>query len=70
MGDVPARIAVTGASGFFGKHLVMHLAGLEQVESILAMDIREPVPDASGKVQVARAQADPRVEVRRRTTGC
>jgi UDP-glucose 4-epimerase len=50
LGDVPARIAVTGASGFFGRHLVMHLAGLEQVESILAMDIREPVPDAAEKV--------------------
>ena len=50
LGNVPARIAVTGASGFFGRHLVSHLAGLEQVESILAMDIRQPAPEFGEKV--------------------
>ena len=43
MAEIPARIAVTGASGFFGRHLVDHLAGIDQVESVLAMDIRAPL---------------------------
>ena len=62
LGDVPARIAVTGASGFFGRHLVSHIVGLDEVDSVLAMDRREPVPDSSGKVTAVQRDVRAPVE--------
>jgi UDP-glucose 4-epimerase len=38
LGDLPARIAVTGAAGFLGRHLTNRLAAAREVETIVAID--------------------------------
>jgi UDP-glucose 4-epimerase len=37
-GDLPARIAITGAAGFVGRHLTNRLAAAGYVETIVAID--------------------------------
>ena len=50
MTDSPLRVAVTGASGYIGSRLIRHLQASEDVEFILAMDIRPPNFDLSDSV--------------------
>jgi len=39
--DLPSRVAVTGAAGFFGQNLINHLVGLDGIERVVATDVRE-----------------------------
>ena len=50
MTDSPLRVAVTGASGYIGSKLVRSLLSSDNVEFILAMDIRPPDVDQSDRV--------------------
>ncbi|GBD10400.1 UDP-glucose 4-epimerase [bacterium HR23] len=45
----PSRIAVTGAGGYIGRHLVSALVRQEWVETVLAVDVR-PLPPMPPKV--------------------
>lgn len=40
MPDFPSRVAVTGACGFLGRHLIELLVGMEEIERIVATDVR------------------------------
>ena len=40
MSDLPRRVAITGASGYIGQRLIERLESAEEVESILALDLR------------------------------
>ena len=52
MADLPARIAITGASGFLGRYTVERLAARPGIERVLAIDVQAPAhtPDADGAV--------------------
>ena len=50
MTDSPLRVAVTGASGYIGSRLIRQLQSSENVEFVLAMDIRRPDVDYSDPV--------------------
>ena len=50
MTDSPLRVAVTGASGYIGSRLIRQIQSSENVEFILAMDIRPPDADYSDRV--------------------
>ncbi len=54
MSEKSRRIAVTGASGYVGTVLIGHLVEREDVDSILAIDMREPRQDLGSKVSFVR----------------
>ena len=56
MADPPRRVAVTGAAGYVGSGLVKRLEADDQVEGILATDIRPP-PEGYGQ-KVSYLQQD------------
>ena len=47
----PRRIAVTGASGYVGARLIERLRSEDQVEGILALDIRPPPRPSDPRIQ-------------------
>ena len=49
--DIPSRVAVTGACGFFGQYLINHLVGLESMERIVATDICKSVFSDNEKIE-------------------
>lgn len=49
------RVVVTGASGYIGSGLVRHLEGREEVERIVAIDVRPPTPSFGSGTQFVRA---------------
>ena len=54
MGENSRRIAVTGASGYVGTVLIRHLVEREDVDSVLAIDVREPNQTLGSKVTFVR----------------
>ena len=54
MSEKSRRIAVTGASGYVGTVLIRELVERKDVDSILAIDVREPRQDLGGKVSFVR----------------
>ena len=50
MNDSRLRVAVTGASGYIGSRLIRQLQSSENVEFVLAMDIRRPAVDYSDRI--------------------
>ena len=54
MSEKSRRIAVTGASGYVGTVLIGHLVESEDVDGILAIDVREPRHDLGSKVSFVR----------------
>lgn len=54
MGEKPHRIAVTGAPGYVGTVLTRHLAERGDVDSLLAIDVREPSQALGSKVTFVR----------------
>ena len=54
MSEKSRRIAVTGASGYVGTVLIRELVEREDVDGILAIDVREPRQDLGGKVSFVR----------------
>ena len=54
MGENSRRIAVTGASGYVGTVLIRHLVEREDVDSVLATDVREPNQALGSKVTFVR----------------
>ncbi len=40
MPDIPSRVAITGACGFFGRHLIERLIQIDGIERIVATDVR------------------------------
>ena len=54
MSEKARRIAVTGASGYVGTVLIRELVAREDVDGILAIDVREPRQDLEGKVSFVR----------------
>lgn len=66
--NVPGRIAVTGAAGFLGRHTVQRLAGMDAVDTVLAVDLQEhdPFPSQDKVVYAARDIRDPMDDLLRR----
>ena len=54
MGENSRRIAVTGASGYVGTVLIRHLVEREDVDGVLATDVREPNQTLGSKVTFVR----------------
>ena len=54
MGEKPHCIAVTGALGYVGTVLIRHLVEREDVDSVLATDVREPNQALGSKVTFVR----------------
>ena len=54
MGEKPHCIAVTGALGYVGTVLIRHLVEREDVDSVLAIDVREPNQALGSKVTFVR----------------
>jgi len=54
MSEKSRRIAVTGASGYVGTVLIRELVEREDVDGILAIDVREPSYDLGSKVSFVR----------------
>ena len=54
MSEKSHRIAVTGASGYVGTVLIGRLAEREEVDAILAIDVREPRKALGSKVSFVR----------------
>ena len=54
MSEKSRRIAVTGASGYIGTVLIRELVERKDVDSILAIDVRELRQDLGGKVSFVR----------------
>ena len=54
MSEKSRRIAVTGSSGYVGTVLISWLEEREDVDGILAMDVREPRQDLGSKVSFVR----------------
>ena len=54
MGEKPHCIAVTGALGYVGTVLIRHLVEREDVDGVLAIDVREPNQALGSKVTFVR----------------
>lgn len=60
MADLPARIAVTGASGFLGRHTVERLASRPGTERVLAIDLLAPEAASESDGPVVHVRRDVR----------